>query len=59
MSTMENNIAKAIETAASTNNEGNEEDCILVELVDKEEGMSILLLRRKGSKMEMEWNRTE
>ena len=34
---MENDIAKPIETAASTNNEGNEEDSIPVELVDKEE----------------------
>ena len=34
---MENDIAEAIETAASTNNEGNEEDSIPVELVDNEE----------------------
>ena len=34
MSTMENDIDEAIETAASTNNEGNEEDSIPVELVD-------------------------
>ena len=34
---MENDVADAIETAASTNNEGNEEDSIPVELVDKEE----------------------
>ena len=37
MSTMENNIAEVIETAASTNNEGNGEDSIPVKLVDKEE----------------------
>ena len=37
MSTMENDIDEAIETAASTNNEGNEEDSVPVELVDKEE----------------------
>ena len=37
MSTMENDIDKAIETATSTNNEGNEEDIIPVELIDKEE----------------------
>ena len=37
MSTMENDIDEAIETAASTNNEGNEEDSIPVELVDEEE----------------------
>ena len=30
-------VAEAIETAASTNNEGNEKDSIFVELVDKEE----------------------
>ena len=36
MSTMENDIDEAIETAASTNNEGNEEDSIPIELVDKE-----------------------
>ena len=34
MSTMENDIDEAIETAASTNNEGNEEDSIPVKLVD-------------------------
>ena len=34
---MENDIAGAIEIAASTNNEGNEEDSISVKLVDKEE----------------------
>ena len=34
---MENDVADAIETAASTNNEGNEEDSIPVELVDEEE----------------------
>ena len=34
---MENDISEPIETAASTNNEGNEEDSIPVELVDKEE----------------------
>ena len=34
MSTMENDIDEAIETSASTNNEGNEEDSIPVELVD-------------------------
>ena len=34
---MENDVAEAIETAASTNNEGNEEDSIPVELVDEEE----------------------
>ena len=34
---MENDIAKAIETAASTNNEGKEEDSIPVKLVDEEE----------------------
>ena len=34
---MENNIAEAIETVASTNNEGKEEDNIPVELIDKEE----------------------
>ena len=34
---MENDVADAIETAASTNNEGNKEDSIPVELVDKEE----------------------
>ena len=34
MSTIENDIDEAIETAASTNNEGNEEDSIPVELVD-------------------------
>ena len=34
---MENDIAGAIETAASTNNERNEEDSIPVELVDEEE----------------------
>ena len=33
----ENGVADAIETAASTNNEGKEEDSIPVELVDKEE----------------------
>ena len=37
MLTMENDIDEAIETAASTNNEGNEEDSIPVELVDEEE----------------------
>ena len=37
MSTMGNDIAEAIETVASTNNEGNEEDSIPVKLVDKEE----------------------
>ena len=37
MSTMENDIDEAIETAASTNNEGNEEGSIPVELVDEEE----------------------
>ena len=37
MSTMENDIDEAIETATSTKNEGNEEDSIPVELVDKEE----------------------
>ena len=35
--TMENDVADAIETAASTNNERNEEDSIPVKLVDKEE----------------------
>ena len=35
--TMENDVANAIETAASTNNEGKEEDSIPVELDDKEE----------------------
>ena len=34
---MENDVADAIETTASTNNEGIEEDSIPVELVDKEE----------------------
>ena len=34
---MENDITEAIETAASTNNEGNEEDSIPVELVDEVE----------------------
>ena len=34
---MENDVADAIEAAASTKNEGNEEDSIPVELVDKEE----------------------
>ena len=34
---MENDIDEAIETAASTNNERNEEDSIPVELVDEEE----------------------
>ena len=34
---MENDIDKAIETATSTNNEGNEEDIIPVELIDEEE----------------------
>ena len=34
---MENDVADAIETDVSTNNEGNEEDSIPVELVDKEE----------------------
>ena len=34
---MENDVAEAIETAASTNNEGNEEVTILVKLVDEEE----------------------
>ena len=34
---MKNDVAEAIETAASTNNEGNEEDSIPVEHVDKEE----------------------
>ena len=34
---MENDVADAIETAASTNNERNEEDNIPVKLVDKEE----------------------
>ena len=34
MSTMENDIDEAIETATSTNNEKNEEDSIPVELVD-------------------------
>ena len=33
---MENDVSKAIETAKSTKNEGNEEDSILVELVDEE-----------------------
>ena len=32
---MENDVADAIETAASTNNEGKEEDSIPVELVDE------------------------
>ena len=31
---MENDIAKAIETAASTNNEGNEGPIVAVEIVD-------------------------
>ena len=35
--TTENGVADAIETAASTNNEGKEEDSIPVELVDEEE----------------------
>ena len=35
--TTENGVADAIETAASTNNEGKEEDSIPVEIVDKEE----------------------
>ena len=35
--TMENDVADAIETAASTNNEGKEADSIPVELVDEEE----------------------
>ena len=35
--TMENDVADAIETAASTNNEGKEEDSIPVELVDEVE----------------------
>ena len=34
---MKNDVAEAIETAASTNNEGNEEGSIPFELVDKEE----------------------
>ena len=34
---MEKDTVETIETAASTNNEGNEEDSIPVELVDKEE----------------------
>ena len=34
---MKNDVAEAIETAASTNNEGNEEESIPVELVDEEE----------------------
>ena len=34
---MENDVADAIETAASTNNEQNEEDSIPVGLFDKEE----------------------
>ena len=34
---MENDVADAIETAASTNNEGKEEDSIPVVLVDEEE----------------------
>ena len=34
---MENDVADAIETAASTNNEGKEEDSIPVKLVDEEE----------------------
>ena len=34
---MENDIAKVIETAASTNNKGKEKDSIPIELVDKEE----------------------
>ena len=34
---MENDVADAIETAASTNNEGKEEDSIPVELVDEVE----------------------
>ena len=35
--TMENDVADAIETATSTNNEGKEEDSIPVELIDKVE----------------------
>ena len=34
---MENDIAKAIETATPTNNEEKEEDTIPVKLVDEEE----------------------
>ena len=34
---MESDISELIETAASTNNEGNEEDSIPVESVDEEE----------------------
>ena len=34
---MESDISELIETAASTNNEGNEEDSIPLELADKEE----------------------
>ena len=34
---MENDVAEAIETAASTNNEGEEEDSIPVKVVDEEE----------------------
>ena len=37
LQTMENDIVEAIETAASSTNEGNEEDSIPVELVDEEE----------------------
>ena len=36
-SNMENDVADVIEIAASTNNEGKEEDNIPVELVDEEE----------------------
>ena len=42
-------VVKAIETAAPTINEGNEEVIVLL----------VLLLRRKASKMETEWNITE
>ena len=34
---MENDVAEAIETTASTNNEGNEDCNIAVKFVDKEE----------------------
>ena len=35
--TMEKDVVEALDTAASTNNEGKEEDSIPVELVDEEE----------------------
>ena len=49
MSTMENNIAKAIETTATTKNEGNEYLNVAVEIVDTVGGGLVPIQQQKST----------